>query len=150
MLNNAGYGVGRGTASPGATYGASVLSQHIPWQSLPDSQIQSDLNASINSGLLALPDSNRLYVVFVEDDVVVSSSSGDSRPGGNAGYHGAFLGWCSAFGMYTDIHYAVITYPGGNVNNGGFPWLNVQNSMTLTASHEIAEAVTDPNVKYNT
>jgi hypothetical protein len=62
-----------------------------------------------------------------------------------AGYHAAF-GGRTASGYLADIHYAVIAYAGGY--NAIFPGLTPFGSMTLTASHEIAEAATDPNVNY--
>src|SRR6516225_3074416 len=56
-----------------------------------------------------------------------------------------------------DIHYAVIPYAGGNVPLSSGPDVNLQrsflsrlDSMTLSASHELAEAVTDPNINYKT
>ena len=52
----------------------------------------------------------------------------------------------TAGGYGADIHYAVIAYAGGY--NAIFPGLTPFGSMTLTASHEIAEAATDPNVNY--
>src|SRR5262249_22961431 len=61
-----------------------------------------------------------------------------------AGYHAAFPGRTAGYGA--DIHYAVIAYAGGY--NAIFPGLSPFGSMTLTASHEIAEAATDPNVNF--
>jgi hypothetical protein len=86
MLQNAGYGVGRGSASPSTIDGASFY----PNQWINDSTIQNALVSEINAGALGLPDANRLYVVFVQDNVAVSTSFGTSMPGGFAGYHGAF------------------------------------------------------------
>ncbi len=60
-----------------------------------------------------------------------------------AGYHSAFVGR-TAGGYAADIHYAVMAYAGGI--NPVFRGLTPFGSMTLTASHEIAEAATDPNV----
>jgi hypothetical protein len=147
MLTNAGYGVGRGSVTPSTIYGVSVDKT----QYITDSLIQSALAAEIRAGLLATPDANRLYVVFMEDNVAVSTSFGNSQ-NTFAGYHGTFGAWTwgpTGFGV-NDIHYAVVTYPGGTVGNGGFSWLGVQDTMTLSASHEIEEAVTDPNVNFKT
>jgi len=48
-------------------------------------------------------------------------------------------------GQRIDIHYAVIAYPGGgNVSQGH----GTINDITAVTSHEMAEAVTDPNVNY--
>ena len=51
-----------------------------------------------------------------------------------------------ASGRTAEIRYAVITYPGGTVGNAGNPRLSTFDSMTETTSHELAEAVTDPDV----
>jgi hypothetical protein len=144
MLTNAGYGVGRGSVSPSTIYGVYAT----PNQNINDSLIQSDLVAEINGGLLSFPDSNRLYVVFMEDNVGVTQGSKTSQSNFLA-YHGAFTG--QVYGsIWASIHYAVVTYPGGTVNNAGRSWLGAQDTITLSASHEIAEAVTDPNVNYST
>src|SRR5262249_16796659 len=47
-----------------------------------------------------------------------------------------------------DIHYAVIAYPGDSVRNGAIPWLSTLGQLTEVTSHELAEAVTDPNGGY--
>jgi hypothetical protein len=150
-LGNAGYGVGRGSASPGAIFGKNVNK----FQYLSDAQIRADLLGCINAGALQRPDANRLYVIFVEDNVAVGDAKSNSQ---NAflGYHGAFSGqvdlipnvpWLT---YQADIRYAVVTYPGGWIGNAGRWWLNALDTMTLTASHELAEAVTDPDVNYKT
>jgi hypothetical protein len=150
MLTNDGYGVGRGSATPGAIYGVNVNKAYY----LTDSQIQSDLVGCINAGALQRPDANRLYVIFVEDNVAISTSFGNSQNNFLA-YHGAFGAWTvdpsSWLGIsYNDIHYAVVAYPGGSVGNAGRWWLNAFDTMTLSASHEITEAITDPNINYKT
>jgi hypothetical protein len=142
MLNKAGYNVGQGSFDAGRI-GLVNINKASP---LTDAQIQSGLQSYISNGTLKSPDSNRLYVVFVEDNVVVKSSDGStSAPGGFAGYHGAFAGHDAA-GRAVDLHYAVIPYAGGP--NGTFPWLSPVGQLTEASSHEIAEAVTDPNVNY--
>jgi hypothetical protein len=61
------------------------------------------------------------------------------------GYHGAFAGPGG-----TTVRYAVVAYPRGMVNNASVSFLSDLDSMTKTASHEIAEAATDPDVNYGT
>jgi hypothetical protein len=141
-LNGAGYGVGRGSASQGiidsVTFNKSLY--------LTDAAIQNTLQTEISHGWLQAPNSNRLYVVFVEDNVAVMNSQGQTSINGFFGYHTAFLG-TDASGHAADVHYAVIAYPGGpNGVNGN---LSTIDGMTVTASHEIAEAVTDPNIGTN-
>jgi hypothetical protein len=147
MLNKEGYGVGRGSASAGQIYGIGLNKGLY----LSDAQIRNYLMGCINAGALKAPDANRLYVVFVEDNVVVGDANSNSN---NAflGYHGAFSGTVDVipnvplWTYQADIHYAVIPYAGGaNANRW---WLNALDTITLSTSHELAEAVTDPNVNY--
>jgi hypothetical protein len=142
MLTTAGYGVGRGTHTPGQIDLANVNKRAY----LDDSTIQAVLQRDISNGTLAAPDSNRLYVVYVEDNVVVSMGGGNSI-NDFIGYHGAFAGH-SAGGAAADIRYAVVTYPGGRVGNGGVDGLSTLDSTTVVTSHELAEAVTDPDANY--
>jgi hypothetical protein len=96
---------------------------------------------------LQQPDANRLYVVYVEPGVAILNDHDNYSTSIRdfAGYHAAFAGR-TAGGYGADIHYAVIAYAGDY--NAIFPGLTPFGSMTLTASHEIAEAATDPNVNY--
>jgi hypothetical protein len=114
---------------------------------LTDSGIRGEIQRFVNSGYLQQPDANRLYVVYVEPGVaILNDHDHNSTSTRNfAGYHGAFAGR-TAGGYAADIHYAVIAYAGGY--NAIFPGLTPLGTMTLTASHEIAEAATDPNVNF--
>jgi hypothetical protein len=143
LLNQLGYGVGRGSTS-GGTIDTVVLNKNYY---LTDSYIRGEVQRFINAGYLQAPDANRLYVVYVEPGVaILNDNAGNTTSTRDfAGYHGAFAGW-TAFGYGADIHYAVIAYAGGY--NAIYPGLTPFGSMTLTASHEIAEAATDPNVGY--
>jgi hypothetical protein len=144
MLNSAGYGVGRGSFDGGKISLANIDKT----QYLNDSTIRSVIQGYINNGVLKSPDGNRLYVVFVEDNVAVKAGSETSQTD-FLGYHWAFAG-NDVYGRATDIHYAVITYPGGSVGNASLSWLSALNQLTEVTSHEIAEAVTDPNGSYKT
>jgi hypothetical protein len=114
---------------------------------LTDSTIRSEIQRFITVGSLQPPDANRLYVVYVEPGVAVMNDHDHNSTSikNFTGYHTAFAGR-TATGYAADIHYAVIAYAGGS--NFTFPGLTSFGSMTLTASHEIAEAATDANVNY--
>ncbi len=140
-LGNAGYGVGRGSFTGGKISLASLASG----STLNDSTLRSWLYAYANNGTLAWPDANRLYVCFVEPNVIMKAADGSTSVGGFRGYHGAFAGPSG-----TTIHYAVMAYPRGSVGNSSVSFLSDIDSITKTASHEIAEAVTDPNIGYST
>jgi hypothetical protein len=151
MLTNAGYRVGRGTSSAGVVYNIGIAQN----TTLTQTQVQTDLQAMLSnprSGLQA-PDANRLYVIYVEPGVAIQlGTQFSNKPDANGsyvlGYHGAFAGR-TASGQAADIHYAVIVHPGTpNQTSGFFGFSSDINQMTSTASHEIAEAATDPNVNY--
>jgi hypothetical protein len=144
MLANAGYGVGRGSFSTGAIDLANINKS----QYLTDGALRQALQADILNGTLQQPDANRLYIIFVEDNVAVSNGSENSQ-NDFLGYHGAFLGQNSS-SQAVDIHYAIIAYPGGSIGNASFGWLSSLGGLTEVASHELAEAVTDPNINYRT
>jgi hypothetical protein len=149
MLGNAGYGVGRGSASPGQFLPVALDSTNF----LQDDTIRSWIQDNINAGALQQPDANTLYVCFVEPNVAVHTFFGDTN-NSILGYHGAYAGTNSA-GEARDIRYAVITYGGGSTvggsPNASLPWVSgpIQQD-TLVASHEIAEAATDPDINYKT
>ena len=143
MLSNAGYGVNRGTATAGVVDNISLNKT----TGITDASIQQNLQAMINAGQLQTPDANRLYIVYVEPNVLINLN-GATSANTFLGYHGAFGGKTKA-GANADIHYAVIAYPGGpnpTASSQGFS--SIQDELTAVASHEIAEAVTDPNVNY--
>ncbi|MGH7138667.1 MAG: hypothetical protein ACREHD_23220, partial [Pirellulales bacterium] len=140
MLNNAGYGVGRGTSTTGVVDNISISTSIA----LNDSQIQSDLATMISNGQVQTPDANRLYMVYVEPSIVVQMGSATSQTS-FLGYHGAFADGNSV------IHYAVMPYPGApNPTPSSQGFSSAFNELTAVSSHELAEAVTDPNVNYST
>ena len=126
MLTQAGYNVGRGSSTAGQTLNLAINKS----TGISDAQIHADLQSAISSGQLAAPDANRLYVVFVEDNVAVSNNSYldiahyDNSIRDSLSYHGTFGGIDFA-GRGRDIHYAVIAYPGGSIPLPGGPAANI-------------------------
>jgi hypothetical protein len=143
LLATAGYNVGRGTASSAVFDPISLDKSAV----LTDAAIQADLQLAITAGLLKGPDANRLYVVFVEDNVSIGTGDGLVSRNDFLGYHGAFTGR-DATAHVTDIRYAALPYPGGSIGNLAVSGVSVLQSLTVVASHEVAEAVTDPDVNY--
>jgi hypothetical protein len=138
-LTAAGYNVGRGTASAGAVDSTALT----PGSTITDASIQARLLADINSGLLQAPDANRLYIVYVEPNVAVNLGHGQgTTQQGILGYHGAFAGPNGS-----TIRYAVVPYPGGSAHNSSLGTTAID-QLTAVTSHELAEAVTDPDVNY--
>src|SRR5262249_39609976 len=145
-LTQAGYGVGRGTATAGATLPVSVNKSYY----LTDAQIQQDLQSAISSGKVQPPDPNRLYVVYVEPGVAVKAADGSTSIRNFLGYHGAFAGK-DASGRPVDVRYAVMPYPGGyNPTAASQGFASNFAALTAVSSHEIAESATDPDVNYKT
>ncbi|MBW8883559.1 MAG: fibronectin type III domain-containing protein [Planctomycetia bacterium] len=143
MLTTAGYNVGRGTSTSGATLSLSLNKT----TGLTDTQIHTNLQNAINSRQVAAPDAQRLYVVYVEPGVIVKLGSSSSRTT-FLGYHGAFAGH-TASGQAADIRYAVLPFPGTpNPSPSSQGFSGSFDELTSVSSHEIAEAVTDPDVNY--
>jgi hypothetical protein len=142
-LTQDGYGVGRGSASPGLIDGKQIDGRYY----LTDGAVRQELQSLLSHGYLQTPDANRLYVVFVEPGVSVQGPDGGTSVRDFLGYHTAFTGY-DANGSAHAIRYAIVTYPGAGTNNGFVPGLNAFDTLTKVASHEIAEAVTDPDVNY--
>jgi hypothetical protein len=130
-LTRAGYGVGRGSVLDSWT-DPTALSSFVT-----DQQIQTDLAIDIAAGHLQPPDGNRLYFVFVEPDAVVVRADGSNSLNSFWAYHSDFLGPTGA-----NVSYAVLPYLDGST--GTLPRLTPFETVTKVASHELAEAVTDP------
>jgi len=107
--------------------------------------MRSWLRGYIANHTLQSVDANRLYVLFVEPNVAVQDQNGTTSVGNFRGYHTAFVDPAGDV-----VRYAVVTYPRGTVNNPAVSFLSDIDSITKTASHEIAEAVTDPDIGYST
>jgi hypothetical protein len=138
MLSKAGYNVGRGVCD----FWWNTF--QAPGSSLSDGTIQNALQGDINAGHLQTPDANRLYTVFVQPGTVVTRGSSDSQHNFD-GYHDSFNG-SDGHGHSLKIYYAVMPYPGAGTGffsgNG-----NAFDSLTDVTSHEVAEAITNPDYR---
>jgi hypothetical protein len=130
MLTRAGYRVGRGAYLDG-----QVDPVALPGV-LGDSQVQATLAQEIGNGTLGAPDANRLYIVYVEPGVNVTTSFGNSAAD-FYGYHSVFRGPTGV-----PVNYAVLPYP--SYPNAPYPGLAPFETLTKVTSHELAESVTDP------
>ncbi|HZL38422.1 MAG TPA: hypothetical protein VFC78_24120 [Tepidisphaeraceae bacterium] len=99
--------------------------------------IESELNKQIITPhlLLAAANPNRLYIVYVEPGVKVTYTDSNgilqsSASGGFAGFH-----WHFVDSQGDTVYYAVVPRTVDPT----------QDSMTITSSHELAEAITDPD-----
>jgi hypothetical protein len=141
-LARAGYNVGPGSAVAGAVDNTALA----VGSTISDAFIRARLQADVNSGLLRAPNANTLYVVYVEPDVAVNLGLGQgTTQQGILGYHTAFVSNKGA-----PIRYAVVVSPGGAARNSILPEATAAiDQLTAVTSHELAEAVTDPDVNSN-
>jgi len=100
-----------------------------------DAQIQAALQSWIKSGAVAAPNANTLYFVYLPPNVTVLDPQGGASCVELCGYH-----WYIA-GRSPQIYYAVMPFPGCNGCTGS---LNQLEALTSTSSHELCEAITDP------
>jgi hypothetical protein len=141
-LTRAGYNVRPGSAVAGAVDNTALTAG----STISDALIRSRLQADVSSGLLQAPNANTLYVVYVQPNVAVNLGSGQgTTQQGILGYHTAFVG---ANG--TPIRYAVVVSLGGAAGNSVLPEATTAlDQLTAVTSHELAEAVTDPDINSN-
>jgi hypothetical protein len=125
------YNVGTGTF-----IGHDLFNQDPANQTIDDSQIRQILDGEISSGHLAAPGPNSLYVFFTTPGVVVTAGGQDSVHD-FSGYHDTFTDSSGA-----TVYYAVVPYPNGNVAD---VQLSAFQQTTVVLSHEMAEAITDPD-----
>ena len=135
------YGTPQGGPIGHGSFVGQVDIAQDPWRrsTISDTAIQSELNSEILNGAIASPDSNRLLFVFTPPDIVVSQGGSRSNgyPTGFAGYHNSFIDSAGQL-----VRYAVIPDPIGNDQVEG---LTAFQQQSAAASHELAEAVTDPD-----
>jgi Bacterial Ig-like domain (group 3) len=141
-LQNAGYHVGTGSAVAGALDRTSLTTG----STISDAFIRARLQADISSGLLQAPNADTLYVVYVDPNVAVNLGGGrGTTQQGILGYHTAFVAANGAA-----IRYAVVVAPGGPAHNSVLSEATTTlDQLTAVTSHEVAEAVTDPDINSN-
>jgi hypothetical protein len=151
-LQNAGYGVGRGSVSGTQTW---ALGNVVAGATVTDQQIQQDLAQDVVDMIFEqawtgssepLPDPNRLYTVFLPPNVTFTATGSDGKTYSSAN---GLSGWNASVPMGSfQLHYVVIPYPGGT--NGSANGLANIDAFTESLSHEIAEAVTGLQIGDNT
>ena len=129
--------IGRGTLA-----GVFTIAPSHKGSSLTDAQIEKELAAQIRKGALPAADANTLYLIHFPPGVRVSMGGSSScAAGGFCGYHSSFRAGRAG------IRYAVLPdmSKGSGCDTGcggGSPFA----AVTSVASHELVEAVTDPEV----
>jgi hypothetical protein len=121
-----------------------------------ESQIQQMLTTEIQAGRLPQENGQRLYFVYLPPNVV---SYYDQVSHNLRGHHASFqttiwvpnpnpngIGGIFKTPVTETVYYAVIVNP---ITIGDFGSLNDWQSLTKTSSHELAEAVTNPDFRVN-
>ena len=111
------YQIGNGRLMATTNDGASLPA------TVTDAQIQAEISAQVAAGKLPAPDANTLYFVLIPAEVIVVDPHGFDSDHHFTGYH--------SYSPSGGFAYAVVIAAS-------------QEEMTITASHELAEVVTDP------
>ena len=125
------YSVAGQTIGHGKFTGTLTLTSRALASSVEDSDIQSLIQRQIDAGAVLASGSNTLYMVFVEPGVTVVQSGSASCQ--------SFCGYHDMFG--NGIYYGVLPYPDCAGCTGG---QDAFTALTVTVSHELCEAITDP------
>lgn len=126
------YSVQGQSIGHGSRVGTVTLTTPDPGTSVDDSAIQQLLNNNIASNsAFPQPTANTLYFVYLPSGVTVTAG-GSSSCSSFCGYHDAING---------RIYYAVMPYPDCS---GCTASLAAFDALTVTSSHELCEAITDP------
>jgi hypothetical protein len=103
-----------------------------------DAEVQKEIHALINAGALPSPQTDYLYVVCTPPGVTVTGARGGSSGKDFLAYHGAA-------GNPSDwAPYLVVPAPDAQIMREAWGIQHPADEMTMVASHELAEAVTDP------
>jgi hypothetical protein len=126
MANLAQYSTDQYSIENGV-FGGADTDTEAPPASVTDAQIRDEIRAQIAAGHLHKPDPNTVYFVFAPPHTAVVNGDGLASTDTFTGYH-SYVPGSDGFA------YAVIPYE----------TKNDPRVMTVYASHELAEAVTDP------
>jgi len=124
------------TISPTLVFAGDFVDSRATQSSFSDSKVKSYIASLFNSGLLTA-DVNTIYGVYFPSSMKITTQGGTSCSA-FCGYHGHFA--------YNgkDIKYAVFPYT--NCRACSLPGKAVADVLTIVTSHEIREAVTDPDL----
>lgn len=133
LANLAQYNTTNYTIGNGALAATTTDDQKLG-ATIQDSDIRAEIRSQIAAGHLPKPTADTVYFVFTPPKTVVVDEYGDDSQNDFAGYHD--------FDFSSDgFAYAVIPYDERHSDPRG---------MTEYASHELAEAITDPEPGDNT
>ncbi|HET6878882.1 MAG TPA: DUF4214 domain-containing protein [Pirellulales bacterium] len=134
QYSTASQHIGKGEWLGGQTVNRSV--SPLGGLYLDDSEIRDMINSEIYYGKVPQPNGNLVYFVFTDPNTEVTAG-GENSIENFAGYHNSYV---DPYDQRT-VYYAVIPDPVGNGKIGNLATFQQQ---TEVASHELAEAITDP------
>ncbi len=128
------YGV-----SPGTFKGSARIPLGNPRLAVTERDIRTMVATAIRQSGVTAPDGETVYTVFLPPKVALTDGYADSRDG-MGGYHGSYRDEKTG----KKVYYAAIAYT--DKGNGVQFTSNSVDNITIAASHEWTEAVTDPDV----
>ncbi|MBX7137788.1 MAG: hypothetical protein K1X83_07370 [Oligoflexia bacterium] len=132
------YNAGKGRFVGSKTISSSNLPKRID-----EYKLMEVIEEQLRSGHVAKPNSQTVYTVYLPPGSILVASDGTTSLDGLGGYHGSYD---RADG--TRVYYAAIAYGQGN---NGIPFsADPRDNLSIVASHEWTEAVTDPDVNNGT
>jgi hypothetical protein len=132
--STASQSIGRGS------FGKSIVDGDAPGDStITDAQIQAELGRLIDSGKLAKPSANNLYMVHFPPGVTIVQKDGSASCQVFCAYHSTFVH------KGVNVYYGVLPDFGGACAHGCGAASQLANT-TAASSHELGEAITDAAV----
>lgn len=114
---------------------------------LTDAQIQTEIAGQLKAGKLPAPDADTLFMIHFPKGVSISISGANScKSGGFCAYHSTMP--AAVAGTPGNVYYAIIPdeSAGSGCDTGCGDAPAMFDNLTSVASHELIEAVTDPEV----
>lgn len=133
--------LGQYGAGGGDLLGSDTVAKKAP-KTFTEKTIQSIVKAQLKSGAVKQEDGETVYTVYLPPGAVLKAPDGSTSKQGLGGYHGSF--------DYNGkkVYYAAICYSQGS-NGIDFDG-KARDNVSITASHELSEAATDPDVNNGT
>jgi hypothetical protein len=125
------YSVAQYQIAHGKMVGSITLTSPEVAKTVDDSAIQKMIQQQISAGQFPASNPNLIYFVFLPSGVTVTQG-GSASCKVFCGYHDA---------ISTGVFYAVMPYPDCSGCSSNFSSFE---ALTVTASHELCEAITDP------
>jgi hypothetical protein len=130
-----GFGVGMGHGG-----GYAELPDVFSGTDTTDQQVQSYIAGQITAGKLPPPNPSTIYLLYIPYNAIINLSPTDQSCQTFGGYHGS--GEVVTDGGSQRFLYAILN----DCRGGNGTAQQIMDDQTYVASHEIAEAATDPDV----